>query len=58
MERNRCWKGRASRDNVVVKGLYCTEEIQLGRNLINPVEVLSSVGKKGDFYCCQRGGGE
>jgi hypothetical protein len=41
-----------------VKGLSCIEEIQLGRHLINPVEVLSSVGKKGDFYYCQRGGGE
>jgi hypothetical protein len=35
------------RDNVVVKGLSCVEEIQLGRHLINLVEALSSVGKKG-----------
>jgi hypothetical protein len=39
-----------------VKGLSCTEEIQLGRHLINPVEALSSVGKKGDFYYCQISG--
>jgi hypothetical protein len=39
-----------------VKGLSCTEEIQLGRHLINPVEALSSMGKKGDFYYCQISG--
>jgi hypothetical protein len=56
LERNWCWKERASRDNVAVKGLSCTEEIQLGRHLINPVEALSSVGKKGDFYYFQISG--
>jgi hypothetical protein len=50
------WKERVSRDSVAVKGLSCTEEIQLGRHLINPVEALSSVGKKGDFYYCQISG--
>jgi hypothetical protein len=39
-----------------VKGFSCTEEIQLGRHLINPVEALSSLGKKGDFYYFQTSG--
>jgi hypothetical protein len=39
-----------------VKGLSCTEEIQLGRHLINHVEALSSVGKKEYFYYFQISG--
>jgi hypothetical protein len=58
MERNQCWKERTSRDSVVVKGLSSTEEIQLGRHMINPMEVLSSMGRKGNFYFFHRGGGE
>jgi hypothetical protein len=39
-----------SRDSVVVKGISCIKEIQLGRHMINLVEALRLVGKKGNFY--------
>jgi hypothetical protein len=44
------------RDSVAMKRISCIEEIQLGRHMINPVEALSSVGKKGDFYYFQTSG--
>jgi hypothetical protein len=49
---------RELRESIVVKGLSHAKDIQQEGHLINLVEVLSLVGKKGIFFCYQRSGGE
>jgi hypothetical protein len=41
-------------ENIVVNGISCDDKI----HLINPVGALSLVGRNGNFFCCQRSGGE
>jgi hypothetical protein len=58
LEVNQHWKERVLRDSVTMKGLSCVKVNQWEMNLINPMDIMSSVGNNGYLCCCKRNGGE